>query len=438
MSLSFPTAPRPLHIAVVGAGWAGLSAAVEATRQGHAVTLFEMAPQAGGRARSLAPQPDGSRLDNGQHILIGAYTATLDLMRQVGVDTQAVFWRHPLILVDAKGRGLRMPPGPAVPAFLRAVWSVDGWTWRDRWALQTAATGWLLKGFRCPATQTVAQLTAMLPPRVRKTLIDPLCVAALNTPSADASATVFLRVLKDALFSGPGASDLLVPRRPLAELLPEPALTALRHRGADIRLSERVEQVTDGPCPTVNGLPFDHVILACSAKEAARLTRTTAPAWSAIAEAFTYEPIITAYLDAPGARLAAPMVALPEGPEDPAQFAFDHGQLDGTPGRLALVVSGAGPWMSRGPDDTADHLQRQAARLIGKHSPNAQTVQLVKMVTEKRATFRCVPGLTRPAARVTAHISAAGDHIDGPYPATIEEAVRSGREAVSLVVARRV
>ena len=241
------TARRARRVAVIGAGWAGLAAAVQACADGHAVTLFEMAPQAGGRARSQAADANGERLDNGQHILIGAYTATLALMRQVGADPDALLLRGPLTLVDADGRGLRMPPGAPLPAFARALWSMRHWSLRERAALSLAALGWLRRRFRCDAALTVAQLTAHLPARVRLELLDPLCVAALNTPAEAASARIFLRVLKDALFAGAGSSDLLIPRRPLAELLPEPALAWLARQGADLRLGQRVKTLAPGP-----------------------------------------------------------------------------------------------------------------------------------------------------------------------------------------------
>ena len=106
-----------LRVAVVGGGWAGLAAAVRATALGHQVTLFEMAPQLGGRARSVTH--GGLTLDNGQHILIGAYRDTLALMRQVGVDPDAVLHREPLTLRYPDGSGLRLPAGPALLAFAR-------------------------------------------------------------------------------------------------------------------------------------------------------------------------------------------------------------------------------------------------------------------------------------------------------------------------------
>ena len=98
------------RLAVIGGGWAGLAAAVEAVSLGAAVTLFEMAPTLGGRARSLEGLEPA--LDNGQHILIGAYTDTLALMRRVGGDPDADLLRMPLRLRYPDRETLRLPPGP--------------------------------------------------------------------------------------------------------------------------------------------------------------------------------------------------------------------------------------------------------------------------------------------------------------------------------------
>ncbi len=225
-------------VAVVGGGWAGLAAAVEATAAGHRVSLFEMAPQFGGRARSV--DSGGITLDNGQHILIGAYTETLALMRRVGVDPTAVLHRSPLRLVAPDGSGLRLPRGPAPIAFVRGVLARRGWRWHERLALLSAAARWGAGGFRADPRASVADLVGGLPACLRTDLIEPLCVAALNTPAQEASAQVFLRVLHDALFAGPGAADLLLPRVPLGALLPEPAAAWLAARGAVLRAGMRV------------------------------------------------------------------------------------------------------------------------------------------------------------------------------------------------------
>lgn len=419
------------RLAVVGAGWAGLAAAVRGVQAGWQVTVFEMAPAPGGRARSLAPDPDGRRHDNGQHILIGAYRRTLDLMTTVGVDTATVLHRQPLDLRTPAGAGLRLPAGPAWLAFGVGVARADGWGTRDKLALLAAAARWMLAGFRCKSGMTVAELCLGLPSAVRQRLIDPLCVAALNTPAHEASAAVFLRVLRDSLFSGPGSSDLLLPRAPLGALLPEPAWAWLQARGASLHAGRRVQDLSSVTGSwQVDGQPFEAVVLAASAAESARLAQPHGPGWSARTAAFGYEPIVTVIIDAPGLRLAAPMLALEDGPQAPAQFVFDHGALGGPVGQLAFVVSGAAPWVARGLEATAAAILTQAQVAFGTRQWPA-TARLRRTLAEKRATFRCVPALDRPPALIAPGLVAAGDHLDGPYPATLEGAVRSGEAAVA-------
>jgi hydroxysqualene dehydroxylase len=424
-----------LKVAVVGAGWAGLAAAVRATQAGHAVTVFEMAADVGGRARSVDAQ--GLALDNGQHILIGAYTRTLELMRTVGAEPKLLLHRRPLELRYPDGRGLRLPSGPAWLAFARGVFASNGWTTADRLSLLRAAAGWLLHGFKCEPGLTVAQLCKGLPSAVRQLLIDPLCVAALNTPASDASASVLLRVLRDALFSGPGSADLMLPKAGLSQLLPMPATRWLEASGAVLRLGARAQDLQAKHAGwALNGEHFDAVVLACSAAEAARLAQALDPAWAAQAQGLRYEPIVTVYVQCHGARLPAPMMALLDGPDAPAQFVFDHtacGITSSAPGIFAFVVSGARAWVDKGLAETGAAVLRQAQTAFASGIwPTAPTV--LRVLAEKRATFRCTPALQRPAARIAPGLVAAGDYLSGPYPATLEGAVRSGEQAAALLV----
>lgn len=429
----------PLRVAIVGGGWAGLAAAVEASLFGHHVTVAEMAPALGGRARRLPPSVDGLALDNGQHILIGAYSATLSLLHTVGVDERAVLRRMPLTLIDAQGRGLSLPPGPALPGFVRGVLAARGWSVRERLALLHAAGGWLLRGFRCDERLTVADLTASLPATLRRTLIEPLCVAALNTPAQQASAQVFLRVLRDALFAGPGASDLLLPRVDLGVLWPDAAAAWLSARGAVLQTGRRVNAIEpEAGGWRVDGALFDRVVLACSAVEAARLAAPHAPAWAGQASALRYEPIVTVLLQAPGARLPAPMLALDAcDAASPAQYVFDLGQLrdpmrePGALGTLAFVISGAADAIARGLDATAEAVRLQATAQLGRCLPSEP--RLLRVLSEKRATFLCTPGLRRPGGSIAPGLLAAGDYVDGPYPATLEGAMRAGQAAAQAL-----
>ncbi|MGZ5182830.1 MAG: NAD(P)-binding protein, partial [Ramlibacter sp.] len=160
-----------MKLAVVGGGWAGLAAAVAATRAAHAVTLFEASRQFGGRARSLAvplPAGDEAVLDNGQHILIGAYTQTLALMREVGVDPAASLQRLPLTLRFPDGDGLALPDWPAPLGVVWGIATARGWSWRDRLSLLRHAALWQLGGFTCSDTLSVASLCAGLRPAVMR------------------------------------------------------------------------------------------------------------------------------------------------------------------------------------------------------------------------------------------------------------------------------
>jgi len=411
---------RAVKVAVIGGGWAGLAAAVTATQRGHQVTLIEMAQQLGGRARTVET-PEGGRFDNGQHILIGAYAQSLALLQTVGVDVGTALLRMPLRLRYPTHESLRLPPGPPLISFARGVLAHPGWPLAARLRFLAKASGWLAQGFRCAPQLTVEQLCVDLPAIVTAELIAPLCVAALNTPAPRASATVFLRVLRDALFSGPGSADLLLPRVGLSALLAEPATHWLKAHGAEIRLGTRVQ--------TLDDQPFEAVILACSSGEAARLARPINPAWAATADGLRFEPIITVYLHCPGATLPAPMVALQDDAASPAQFAFDLGQLDHSPGVFSFVVSGAARWVERGLSETGLAVLGQARRELTW--PKSPTV--LRVLAEKRATFACTPGLLRPPAMIAPGLWAAGDYVDGPYPATLEGAVRAGQAAAAAL-----
>ncbi|MBS0451774.1 MAG: FAD-dependent oxidoreductase [Proteobacteria bacterium] len=414
-----------MKVAVVGAGWAGLACAVHAVRAGHEVVVFEAARTLGGRARRVDAD-GGLVLDNGQHILIGAYSATLALMRELGVQPDAALLRTPLHLRFADGGGIALPRLPAPLDLAAGILTARGWSWRDKLALLRTALAWRAAGFQCEAHRTVADLCAALTPRVTKELIEPLCVSALNTPVNQSSGQVFLRVLHDALFAERGGADLLLPRVDLGRLLPDAAGGWLVQQGAQLRLGQRVQALRpDAGGWQVDGEAFDRVVLAGAPWDAARLVLGTgieAGAWVAAAEGLRYEAIATVYAQGAQRLLPAPMVALRNGPQAPAQFVFDRSLLGGPQGLLAFVVSAS----------TASREQLQAQVLAQAAAQlDEGNLQLVQTVVEKRATFACTPGLVRPAMQVAPGLLACGDYVEGPYPATLEGAIRSGCAAAS-------
>nr|WP_082753141.1 hydroxysqualene dehydroxylase HpnE [uncultured Acidovorax sp.] len=440
----------PQKVAVVGAGWAGMAAAIAHRQAGRQVTVFEAARTVGGRARAVpVVLPDGTAatLDNGQHILIGAYTESLRLMRLVGVDPTTALLRLPLTLQFPDGQGLQLPDLPPPLDALLGIVRAKGWGWQDKVALLRTAIAWQLRGFRCAPHTSVADLCAPLTPRLMAEFIDPLCVSALNTPAREASGQVFLRVLQDSLFSGRGGSNLLLPRTDLGALFPEAAMRWLVQQGGQVVTGQRIQRLVPLPggrwqlAGTVGAAhgaeepdAFDHITLACPSWEAARLVdglATTAglaaaARWGATANALRFEAITTVYAHASGARLPLPMLALRNTAEHPAQFVFDRGQLDGQQGLLAFVVSASD-------GDRAlieQQVLQQAAAQLGL--PGLRPVQTL---VEKRATFACTPGLQRPAMQVLPGLTACGDYVDGPYPATLEGAVLSGTAVAACAAA---
>ena len=426
-----------MKVAVIGAGWAGCAAAVEATWLGHQATVFEAARTAGGRARRLDIAFKGEIicLDNGQHILIGAYSETLKLMADMGVDISQTLHRMPLTIQFPNGDGLKLPSLPAPLDGLVGIALARGWSWADKLSLLSTATQWHLNKFEGAPQYSVADLCSNLPLRVMASLIEPLCVSALNTPADRASGQVFLRVLKDSLFAPEGGSNLLLPKTDLSALLPDAALAWVERNGGSVQLGCRVSSITleqekfwhltDANDELLG--EFDSVILACPPVEAARLARSTdlpCSAWLDSAEGLDYEAIATVYAYAPGAQLAQPMLALPSSSHQPAQFVFDRGQLGGPAGLLAFVVSAS----QQSSTELAAQVVAQAADQLGVYP-----MEVLQTVIEKRATFACTPGLQRPAAQVVPGLLACGDYIDGPYPATLEGAVRSGLQAAALI-----
>jgi hydroxysqualene dehydroxylase len=289
---------------------------------------------------------------------------------------------------------------------------------------------WRRAEFQCGEGESVAALCDGLTPRVRAELIEPLCVSALNTPVERSSAQVFLRVLRDGLF-GPGegrwrASNLLLPRCDLGTLFPDAASRWLKEHGASLHTARRVQALSpDAAGWRVDGERFDTVVLACPAREAARLIEDSgagASEWVRRAQSLRYEAIATIYASGPH-RLALPMLALRSGPGAPAHFVFDRAQLGGPSGLLAFVVSA-----SQGDHDTLQRQVLSQARAVGWDA-----LEAVQTVVERRATFACTPGVRRPAVAVAPGLLACGDYVEGPYPSTLEGAVRSALEAVARV-----
>ena len=418
------------RVAVIGAGWAGLAAAVALAERGVGAEVFESSRNLGGRARRVAI--DGVDLDNGQHILIGAYRETLRLMRLVGANPDELLLRLPLELRYADGFHLRAPRLPYpfnLAAALLAALPLSQ-------ALDAARfmAGLRRDRFRIAPDRSVAQLLNERRQRgvLRSHVWEPLCVSALNTPAESASAQVFANVLRDGLAGSAEASDLLIAYTDIGRLFPDPAADYVRAHGGEIRLGEPVRRIERLPGGwRLNGeRDFSSVIVACGPHQAGPLLVQLPELADALAavNAFSYEPIVTCYLQYPETvSLPAPMLGFNGGM---VQWVFDRGRLGGPKGLLAAVISASGAHEDLPKETLVSRIEAELRVALG----SLPACLWSQVITEKRATFSCRPGLQRPeSATPLPGLLLAGDYVASDYPGTLEAAVRSGLAAAAAI-----
>jgi squalene-associated FAD-dependent desaturase len=441
------------RVAVVGGGWAGCAAAVELATAGCTVTLFEAARTLGGRARGV--EVHGKMLDNGQHILLGAYTDTIRLLRQVGVDPATALLNLPLQMRYPPGSGGMDFVAPRLPAPFHmglALLRAKGLAWADKMSLARFSTTARWMGWQLHTDCSVSELLDRFDQTDR--MIDlmwrPLCLAALNTPPERASAQVFLAVLRDSLGASRSASDMLLPRLELGALFPRAAASFIEQRGGTVHCGAKVtalhrqadEWRVDATGTAIGGASstaFDAVVIAVPPPAAATLLAGLAlPAIAEQLAAYDYEPITTCYLQyGADLRLDLPFYALIDHPAAGhwGQFVFDRGQLDADQaGLCAVVVSASADAVALGHAELANAIAVQLAAVFQR--PEMAAPQWTQVITEKRATFACTPGLPRlPNTTGLDGLVLAGDYTASDYPATLESAVRSGAAAANAIFA---
>ena len=423
------------RVAVVGAGYAGIAAAVELVHHRIPVTLFEANHTAGGRARRVEYR--GTILDNGQHLILGAYRDLLALARVVGAPSGCLR-REPLALEYPGSLSLRAPRIPSPFHLLFALATARGLDASDRIAALRFSRA--IRGAESSAREdeTVAHYLGRhrQTERLRRLLWEPLCVAALNTPAASASARVFARVLRDALLRRREDSDLLFPAVDLSALLPDPALLWLGERGTEIVMGRRVSSLLPDPSGWLLQMAegsrrFDAVICATAPREAATLLAGISPLAPLVSGLtnLAHEPITTVYLQY-DARLRLPFPMLGIASEH-TQWLFDRDALAGARGLVAAVISASGAQAGLDQDVLGTLVHRDVERVAGP----LPAPRWAKVISERRATFACIPGAFRPPAPTGLRgLYLAGDYTAGPYPATLESAVQSGTHSARLIL----
>lgn len=402
---------RRLH--VVGAGVAGLAAALAATRAGVEVVLYEAAPQAGGRCRTVAP-PGGFAHDNGTHALLGANPRALALLEAVGARDR---WIEPepagLPVYDAAtGRIARVGLHPL--SWLRRDLRPEGLGLADLPRLARLA---LSVGDR-PIGSLFAGRALL------ESFVEPLTVAVLNTPVEIASARRLGRALRRV--ARPGGARLYVAREGLGPDLVAPALATLARSGARIATGMRLRAV-EGAGGRPTGLVFadrtvpvaagEAVVLALPPSEIGRL-------FPSIAVPDAYEPIVNAHF-----RVA--------GPERPRFVGLRHALSHWVLVRrdhVSVTVSAAGAAVSSDPDSLAERIWSEVAPALRAAGVAICERGEARIVKEKRATVRQAAGFETPRPLPPfADLRFAGDWLS-PLPATIEAAVITGEEAAGALL----
>jgi hydroxysqualene dehydroxylase len=480
----------PFDVAIVGAGWAGLSAAITCIAAGKSVALLDAAPQAGGRARHLSVQFSDELqvdLDNGQHLLIGAYTSCAAMMKQVNAQP---LHRNRLSLQTEAGIFLKseVPNTPftkSLDALLPAMHKrglsflqAKGLSMTDKIAVTTAlarlsvgrkAACW--DGY-CKNNETVESLLERLkqPQSLLQNFWNPLCIATMNTLPTQADAATFCRVLRDT-FGNPifEASDFLLPASHLGASFPDPAIEWLQARGCNVQLRTNVTKITRASTTSQNFVINDAIeakklILAIPPNNAHRLLKTLlentldqeldkhlTPLTS-----FDYLPIATVYLawELPALigrihEIIPTIYMLSDLPNNarPGQWLFNRGTVLTKTKQFALASVVVSAWDSSvSLEVLSEQVKQQVASIANLKLPLAD---FAKAIVDKKATLACTPD--RPKLfgdylqkfnnkqdhlgnKVFENIFLAGDYCYPLYPATLEGAVRSGEFSAQLAL----
>ena len=432
---------KPAETIVIGAGWAGLATAMSLGHGGIPVKLFESARQIGGRARRVPF--DNQTIDNGQHLLIGAYHETLAMMQTAGVNIADVLLRQPLQLISRHPNGntvaLQAPPLPAPLHLLWSLMTARGLSTRERWRATQLGLKLKLGRLKLAHDITVSELLRQQqqPALLCTALWHPLCLAIMNTHPDEASAEVFLRVLTDAFLHQRQDSDLLFARTDLSSIFPDPAVNYIEQQGGQVHLGQRVtgleinnRQLTGIWCDDQLH-PAEHAVLAIPPHAGIPLLQPHAELTSVInqLQRIEYEPICTVYLQYPeSVRLPLPMLGLLD---TVGQWAFDR-RFCGQAGLIAVVISAHGPHMDWSKQELIDVIKAELARLFPDWPPPCSG----QVIREKRATFACRVNINqyRPANRTSVDgLWLAGDFTPTGYPATLEGAIRSGVQCAQQI-----
>jgi len=410
--------PRTIHI--IGAGLAGLAAAVALVKRGAHVVVHEATAYAGGRCRSYHDAALGMEIDNGNHLLLSANHAALAFLRDIGAEGTLAGPRGAAFdfidLATHERWTLRMNEG-------RVPW----WIFSPRMRVPGTRAFDYLKLARLlapPAGKPIGEVISCKG-RLYERLVEPLLLAALNIAPPQGSAKLAAAIIRETLAAGGAACRPLIAREGLGRTLIEPALAFLAGRGGEVRLghqlhalrfSDQAVAALDFGADSLTLADDDAVILAVPPYAASALVK-------GLEAPNEFRAIVNAHFRIEPPADAPPILGVLNATTEWI-FAF--------PGRLSVTISAG--------DRLIDTPREVLARTIWDEVQVASGLRAAlppwQIVRERRATFAATPAQDARRSRTATawfNLFLAGDWTDTGLPATIEGAIRSGNRAAELI-----
>ena len=417
---------------VVGGGFAGLSAAVYLARNSFQVDLIESSPKLGGRAYSFLEKSTDTLIDNGQHILMGCYTDTLNFLKIIDADQNLAyqnnlevnFLKKDFKEITLKSEGFLYPFN-----LILGLLKFEVLKFSERLTLLS-----LLLKLPFISSQKLFNLSVYdwlikenQNENIRKCFWDVIAIGALNTSTKKASAKVFVNVLKKIFLKGNFASTIILPGKGLSETYCDNAVEFITKRGSKIFFSEAVEEIIieNNSIKSIRSSKntyndYDYFIFAVPHYSLMRIFKDESIVSSIN---FEYSTIVNLHIWLKKNELEKPFYGLID---SQVYWGFNKGT------HLNLVISDANYLVEK----TNEEIFEIAAVELKKYLRiEREMITEFIVIKEKRATF--IPSKevvdNRPSQKTKIkNLVLAGDWVDTALPSTIESAVKSGRIAAEI------
>ncbi len=444
------------QVIIVGAGWSGLACAITLINAGYQITLLESAQNIGGRARTIENKNSKLVLDNGQHIMLGAYHITREIFSILQLDEADILERSPLELnmfsPEKCSYHLQTTQLPAPLHLVYALLKLTCLSFCERLKSIVFCLKLYSYKYKLKKDLSVKQLLTQhnQSEDLIKILWGPLCLATMNTPIQYASAQIFLNVLKDSFTKKTEDSNLLFFKKELSQVLCSPTIKYIKDHGSSIYCREKVTQIKVHHIIDKehsykfsiqtgnNNYQSQHLVLATPAYITDKLLKDSTAQIDLIPKQasllYSYEPIYTIYIQYPEhIQLPHRMVGFFSLSQNIiSQWAVDR-SLNGQDGLIAIIISGPGKHTQL-PSSQLVHIIHKELKYIINSLPDFLEYKIIR---EKRATFSCHVDIEQQRPKNNTSMTGlylAGDYTDTGYPSTLEGAVKSGVLAAREII----